>query len=103
MKKYIEIKRWDNQEVIHSGYFISIKECLEDGLSKRISFYRADLGEPYLTVADLSRTDISREDVKGVNFKREDLKGANLLLTNPIRTAFEGADFIVADLQGLYS
>jgi len=34
----IEIKRWDNGEVIHSGEFDSIKECFEDGIRREISF-----------------------------------------------------------------
>jgi len=95
MKRYIEIKRWDNQQVIHSGDFNSTKECLEDGVKKGISFYRADLGEPYLTVATLSREDLSR-----TNLRVADLKGGNLLLAKSISG---GTNLRVADLKGLYS
>ena len=37
-KEMIEIKRWDNGEVIHSGEFNSVGECLEDGAANGVSF-----------------------------------------------------------------
>ena len=41
-KKKIEIRRWDNGEIIVSGKYESIKDCLEEKNIK-LSFYRADL------------------------------------------------------------
>ena len=49
----IEIRRWDNNEIIVCGEYESIKDCLEK--NKRKSFYRANLSG-----ADLSRADLSK-------------------------------------------
>lgn len=58
----IEIKRYDNGEIIHSGDFESIKECLEDGVSKNISFYRA-----YLVGANLERANLLAANLERAN------------------------------------
>ena len=55
---YTEIKRWDNGEVIHSGDFKSIKDCLLDGVSSGISFEYADLRGADLREADLRGADL---------------------------------------------
>ena len=66
MEKYVEIKRWDNQEVIHSGYFISIKECLEDGVKRGISFYRADFTGVSLVAVNLTGSKLCGANLRNV-------------------------------------
>lgn len=55
----IEIKRWDNGEVIHSGEFASIKECLEDGVAKGVCFNYAELNEAELNHAALNGAELN--------------------------------------------
>ena len=52
--KYIEIKKWTDGSVIYSGEFESIKECLEDGVSKGVSFNYAELNDAELNYAKLN-------------------------------------------------
>lgn len=74
----IEIKRWDNGEVIHSGDFDSVKECLEDVVKKGICFHRADLRGANLQVADLRGADLQCADLRGANLQCAYLQGADL-------------------------
>ena len=115
MNRYAEIRRWDNREVIHSGKFNSIKECLEDGVKKGVSFYRADLYKANLSRANLRKANLreaksTRADFEGANLllanlsmanlREVNLREANLLLANSTRAYFEGADLYKADLYG---
>lgn len=69
----IEIKRWDNAEVIHSGKFSSVKECLEDGIENGISFFRANLEGANLYEANLEGADLC--DAKGVLLFKDNQSG----------------------------
>ena len=64
----LEIKRFDNDEVIHSGEFSSIKELVEDAIVIRKSLYRANLGGANLRGINL----------RGINLGGTNLKDANL-------------------------
>ena len=75
----ISIKRWDNGEVIHSGDFKSVKECLEDGVSKGVSFYRADLIGSNLRDSNLSCSNLSYSSLIGSNLSFSNLSGSNLI------------------------
>lgn len=55
----IEIKNWKTGEIIHSGEFDSIKECLEDGVKKEISFAYANLENANLYNANLERANLA--------------------------------------------
>jgi uncharacterized protein YjbI with pentapeptide repeats len=77
----IEIRRLDTNEVIHSGNFETIKECLEDGVASGISFHKAnlkgtDLMGAKLSKANLSMADLSGADLKEINFSEADLNEA---------------------------
>jgi len=74
----IEIKRWDNGEVIHSGDFFSIKECLEDGVEKGVSFYRANLTNFNLKGANLNNGIFNGAHLNGTNFNGAHLNNVNL-------------------------
>ena len=78
----ISIKRWDNGEVIHSGDFKSVKECLEDGVSKGVSFYRADLIGSNLRDSNLSCSNLSYSSLIGSNLSYSNLSGSNLIGSN---------------------
>ena len=101
MEKYVEIRRWDNQEVIHSGYFISIKECLEDGVKRGISFYRADLRGVNLEGADLRGVNLEGADLTGVNLEGAYLIGVNFTRADLTGVNFTSADLTEANLKGV--
>ena len=101
----IEIRRLDNREIIHSGYFSSVRECLVDGTMSGIRFRGANLSEADLSGAnlsgtDLSRTDLSEADLSGANLSEADLSGANLRGTDLSRTDLSEADLSGANLSG---
>ena len=99
----IEITRWDNGEIIHSGDFKDIRECLEDGVRKGFSFefanmyradlYRADLRGAYLIGASLDRANLDR-----ANLYRADLRGAYLIGASLSRANLDRASLIEANL-----
>ena len=74
----IEIKRRDNGEVIHSGDFDTIKECLEDGVLKGISFFRADLNDAELNGAKLNGAKLNDAELNGAELNYAELNGAKL-------------------------
>jgi uncharacterized protein YjbI with pentapeptide repeats len=93
----VEIRRWDNDRIIHSGRFNSIKECLEDGIRKGISFAfanlpnanlpnanlsKVNLSDAILLKADLSFADLSFANLSTVNLENANLTYANLSFTN---------------------
>ncbi|AUR93173.1 coil containing protein [Vibrio phage 1.184.A._10N.286.49.A5] len=55
----IEIKRWDTGGVIHSGDFADLKECLEDGVKKGVSFFYAKLNYAELNHAKLNHAKLN--------------------------------------------
>jgi uncharacterized protein YjbI with pentapeptide repeats len=90
-----EIKCWNNGKIIHSGDFESIKDCLENGVKKGISFAYADLTYADLTYADLTRADLTYADLTYADLTRADLTYADL--TNVILIE---ADLTGANLNG---
>jgi hypothetical protein len=92
-KDMIEIKRWDNEEVIHSGDFDSIKECLEDGVRKGIIFYKANFCK-----ADLRGVDLEEANLEGATLDRADLEGTNLYKANFCKADLRGVDLEEANL-----
>src|SRR5574343_216145 len=96
MKKLVQIKRHDNNEVIHEieTEEINVSKhvimCLEDGINKGINFSHADLSHANLPHADLSNANLSRADFYGTDFYGTDFYGAD----------FYGADFYGADFYG---
>jgi uncharacterized protein YjbI with pentapeptide repeats len=86
----IEIKRWDNNEVIHSGDFADIKECLEDGVRKGGNFFRADLNYADLNGAELNDAELNRAELSGAKLNDAKLNRAGL----------NGAELNGAELNG---
>ena len=91
-KELVEVKRLDTGEVIHSGNFSSVKECLENGIKKGISFFRANLEGANLRGANLRGANLEEANLQGASLQRAYLLGANL----------EGAYLQGADLLGAY-
>ena len=73
----IEIRQWGRGKVIHSGNFDSVKDCLEDGVKKGISFAYADLSHADLSVADLSHADLRCTKLRKANLMNAYLMGAS--------------------------
>lgn len=84
----IEIKNRFTDEVIHSGDFRSVKECVEDAIKRKITLSGADLRWADFREADFRGADFRRVDFRDANFRGADFRGANLNCTN-----FRGADF----------
>jgi len=76
----IEIKRWDNEEVIVSGEYGSFKEAVEQNKEK-LSFADlscADLSFANLSCANLRFADLSCADLSFANLSYADLRSADL-------------------------
>ena len=72
----IEIRRWDNQEIIVCGEYESVKDCLKKNKDK--SFYRADLRYADLRSADLRYANLRSVDLRSANLRSADLSYADL-------------------------
>jgi len=84
------LSRWDNKEVLVSGKYTSIKDCLEKNSGADLR--GADLGGAYLRGADLRGADLRGADLRGAYLGGAYLRGADL----------RGADLRGADLRGAY-
>lgn len=109
----IEIRRWDNNKVIHSGNFKTIKECVEDAVKKDISLYKAylagvdlsgtnlsgaDLAKAILYKADLAKTDLYKADLSEANLAKTDLYEANLTEASLYKANLYEANLYEVDL-----
>lgn len=74
----IEIKNWKTGEVIHSGNFASVKDCVEDAVRKRISLAFVDLCEANLRWANLCEANLRWADLFGADLFGADLRWADL-------------------------
>ena len=88
----IEIKRWDNQEVIICGEYESIKDCVQN--NRNVSFYRADLSYADLSYSDLHYSDLRSAKYSDLTIKKTPLQIANLkydilIFTNHIKIGCE--------------
>ncbi len=95
----IEIKRWDNGEVIHSGDFADLKECLVDGVSKGISFYRAELNGAELNYAELNGAELNYAELNGARLNYAELNGARLNYAELNYAELNGAELNGAELN----
>ena len=93
----IEIKRWDDQEIIICGEYESVKDCLEKNKGK--SFYRADLSWANLSSADLRSANLSSADLSWADLSWADLRSANLSSANLSSANLSSADLSSADLR----
>ncbi len=82
------IERYDNGEVIHSGEFDSVADCLEDAIKKEISLWRANL-----SYANLSYANLSYANLRSANLRYADLRYANLSSANLSSADLRSADF----------
>ena len=85
----IEIKRWDNREVIVSGEYGSFKEAVEQNKEKLsyadlrfANLSSADLRSANLSSANLSCADLSCADLRSANLSSANLSFANLSFAN---------------------
>jgi len=74
----IEIKRWDTGEVIFSGDYKSIKDALEDGISKGISFNYAKLNYAELNYAELNNAELNNAELNNAELNNAKLNDAVL-------------------------
>ena len=89
------IKNWKTKEVIYSGDFNSIKELLEDGIAKGISFAGANL-----RYADLRYANLSDANLRYADLRYADLSDANLSDANLSDANLSDANLRYADLYG---
>ena len=108
--KGVEIKRWDNSEVIFTSTKQRMKEAVEEAVSKGVSLAYAnlrfaDLSHTYLSYADLSHaylsyTDLSNTDLRFANLSNAYLSHADLHNTDLYNTNLSHADLYNAYLYG---
>ena len=98
MKKF-EIKKRYTQEIIYSGTFNTIKDCVEKAVKERISFRYADLSDANLRYADLSDADLRYADLRNANLRYADLRNANLRYADLRYANLRNADLRYADLR----
>lgn len=96
----IEIKRWGTGEVIHSGEFESIKECLEDGVRNGIDFYRAHLNNAQLDDAELNNAHLNNARLNGAYLNCAELNNAHLNGAHLNGAHLSGAKLNGAQLNG---
>jgi hypothetical protein len=78
--KYIEIRRWDNYEIIVCGEYESVKDCLEKNKDK--NFYRANLDSANLHSANLDSANLHSANLDSANLDSANLDSANLCSAN---------------------
>lgn len=88
-----------NGKVIHSGDFESVKDCLEDGVKKGISFEYADLHGEDLCYADLHGANLRNANLRHVDLCHVDLSGADLYRADLTYADLRGANLRNADLR----
>lgn len=81
MKELIEIKRYDNRQIIFSCEAEDVREAVKEAIKQGISF----------EYAYLIRVDLSCLDLSGVNFSFAMLNGSNLTYTKLVGTNFSNA------------
>ena len=79
-KKLIEIKRWDTGEIIISGKYESVKDCLEKNSYANLSY--ANLSYANLYYANLSYSNLSYANLSYANLSYANLSYANLSYSN---------------------
>jgi len=93
----IEIRRWDNDEIIICGEYESVKDCLEKNRNK--SFYGANLRSANLSSADLRSADLSSADLRSANLSSADLRWADLRSADLSSADLSSANLRWADLR----
>lgn len=94
----IVIKNRFTKEIILSGKYNSIQDCLKK--NSRVSFRGADLRGAYLSQADLSAVDLSQADLSGANLFGANLRWTNLFGANLRWSNLCGADLYQVKLWG---
>ena len=79
--KGVEIKRWDNGEVIFTSTKQTMKEVVEEAVSKGVglvyaNLHNANLSKANLTNANLHNADLSRANLHNANLYNADLYNA---------------------------
>ena len=102
--KTIEIKNIFTDEIIHSGTFENIKECVEDAVRRRISLSGANLrganlSEANLRGADLRGANLSEASLYEANLYRASLREADLYRASLYEASLSEANLREADLS----
>ena len=98
--KGVEIKRWDDEKVIFTSTKQTIREAVQEAVSKGVSLehadlsnadlYKADLSHADLYNADLSNADLSNANLAYADLSNANLSNANLAYANLYKTTFYG-------------
>jgi len=100
MKEKIEIKNRFSDEIIISGKYESIKDCLEKNRGAYLG--GANLRDAYLGGADLRGADLRGADLGGANLRDAYLGGADLRGADLRGAYLGGADLRGANLRDAY-
>lgn len=99
----VEIRRWDNNDVIHTIPGNSVKKCLEDGVAKGVTFYRAllfgaSLGGALLKGASLDYAYLDYALLNGALLNGASLNGASLNRALLNGTSLNDASYSISTL-----
>jgi hypothetical protein len=100
----VEIKRRDTNEIIVSGKYKSIRDCIEQNKNRsfyRANLYSADLRYADLRYADLRSADLHSADLRHANLHSADLRHANLRYADLRYADLRSADLCSADLRSV--
>ena len=80
--KGVEIKRWDNGEVIFTSTKQTMKEAVEEAVNEGVRLTCADLANANLANADLSYADLANANLHNANLHKANLHNAHLQNAN---------------------
>jgi len=101
--KNIEIRRWDNGEVIVCGKYESVKDCLEKNINANLRFADlrfANLSESNLSGSNLRESNLSGSDLSWSNLSGSNLSESNLSESNLSESNLSGSNLSESDLRG---
>jgi hypothetical protein len=94
-----EIKRWDSGELIYEGEGESLRNVVEQAVSKKISLRNADLRNANLRNANLRNANLRNADLRNVNLPYADLRNVNLPYADLTYADLRNANLRGADLD----
>lgn len=81
------LRSWNNDAILFSGQYDTIKACVEDAVAKGVQLDYLDLAD-----ADLAHANLDGATMNYARFKRCDLRDANLSEASIIKATFDDCD-----------
>ena len=91
--KGVEIKRWDNGEVIFASTKQTMKEAVEEAVNEGVSLSYANLFDTNLPNTNLSRVNLHNADLRNADLYNAHLQNANLYNAKLYHADLHNANF----------